>query len=499
MFPMASHLWPIHPQILPGEILSSWMVRIAQANCFKVHSFYAQYFGRDREIWTRDIDHLAPSWLLTSLAEHTGASPEAIAETTLRSYEGFAFERLTEVGATRWILPLGVYHRVRRSYGQQYCPVCLATDAVPYLRLRWRMAFQMACLSHEVFLRDRCGQCGRALAPHRADILAGRGGSVHLSLRFCAFCRMSLAGDGVSAGRQGVEAQRHLDSVVQAGYGVVGDVPIYSHLYLNGLRILMHGLRKAAGELPSKVAIEALGAQERLRLYAEALALLEAWPTRFIAMCQGMRKPYSQFLPGRVDAPWWIWSVLRANFHSGMASISSSEAEAIFRATKARTGRGGVYAARVLFGRDISGFVEKLRANEDDVDLLMAGLDHAIARARLKDRSLLLRDKIMFLVGRRLNCTLTELVALTIEDVKLAVGNVEPFWDNAQNAGDAQALLAWYVQKVRPEIAPVCRSNSLFVSRSGEGLGVNAASARLTQAVKAAGLRAGFVRWSCWI
>lgn len=190
--------WPIHPQIQPGEILSSWMLRIAQANGFKAHTFYAQQLGRSREIWTRDIDHLAPDWLIALLAERTGASIEAVSATTLRAFEGIVFERINATGATRWLLPLGVYHRTRRAFGQQFCPVCLAADARPYLRQRWRLSINVVCAEHGVLLLDRCTACGKPLAPHRADILVGRGLPARASLRHCGYCRVDLAGRGVS-------------------------------------------------------------------------------------------------------------------------------------------------------------------------------------------------------------------------------------------------------------------------------------------------------------
>ena len=153
---MSFSLWPAHPRILPGEILSSWLVRIAHANGFQARAFCADQLRYDREIWRRDIDHLAPPKLIALLARKTGANVEEIAATTLRSYEGIAFERFIEFGTTRWVLPLGIQGRTRRLFGQQYCPACLATDSVPYLRLRWRMAFQVVCTSHSVLLADRC-------------------------------------------------------------------------------------------------------------------------------------------------------------------------------------------------------------------------------------------------------------------------------------------------------------------------------------------------------
>jgi hypothetical protein len=73
-----TQLWPVHSRPLPGELLSSWMIRLAQGNGFKVHGFYAQYFGKHRQIWTRDIDRCTPSWLIVGLSEKTGVPVERI-------------------------------------------------------------------------------------------------------------------------------------------------------------------------------------------------------------------------------------------------------------------------------------------------------------------------------------------------------------------------------------------------------------------------------------
>jgi len=63
------------------------MIRLAHGNGFKVHNFYSEYFGTDKQIWNRDIDHHAPQWLLDGLAERTGVRPQRIAQTTLRDFE----------------------------------------------------------------------------------------------------------------------------------------------------------------------------------------------------------------------------------------------------------------------------------------------------------------------------------------------------------------------------------------------------------------------------
>lgn len=184
-------IWPVHPHPLPDELLSSWMIRIARANGFKVHNFYALFFGRDRQIWNRDIDLHAPQWLLEGLSARTGTQPHRIYQTTLRAFESILFETYVEGGRNRWVLPLGIFHRVRKAYGQQFCPRCLGEDEVPYLRRAWRLAIVTVCAQHAIVLQDRCGSCGRALEPHRTDMVARHGCPQPAYLSHCASCNVS--------------------------------------------------------------------------------------------------------------------------------------------------------------------------------------------------------------------------------------------------------------------------------------------------------------------
>lgn len=185
-------IWPAHPQPISDELLSSWMVRLAHANGCKVHTFYSMEFGRDRQIWNRDIDRLAPDWLVEGLAIRTKISKDRVINISLRSYDGVVYEKHNAQGNTKWILPLGIYHRTRRRKGMQYCPVCLATDDIPYFRKHWRLAFYTECDIHGVLLRDACTKCMAPVIFHRTEL-----GKRHLikplSISHCFNCGEHLA------------------------------------------------------------------------------------------------------------------------------------------------------------------------------------------------------------------------------------------------------------------------------------------------------------------
>ena len=184
-------LWPIRYKPLPDELLSCWLIRLAHGHGLKVQTFSNLLFGNRRQVWNRDVDRLGPSWLIEELSHRTGTPMSAAEATCLRAYEGVLFESFKLSGALPWILTIGMYHRTRSAFGQQFCPLCLRADEVPYYRRSWRLAFMTVCPEHEVMLQDRCPQCESPLSFHRAEM--GRGGvDDALEMSMCHACGMDL-------------------------------------------------------------------------------------------------------------------------------------------------------------------------------------------------------------------------------------------------------------------------------------------------------------------
>jgi len=488
-------LWPAHPQILPGEILSSWLVRIAHSNGFQAREFAVNQLLYDREIWRRDIDHLAPQRLIALLARKTGFDGKAIESTTLRSYEGLAFERFIEYGATRWILPLGIQGRTRRLFGQQYCPLCLAADPVPYLRLRWRMAFQMVCALHGVLLSDRCPTCARALAPYRLNVIPCISWNAQTVIRFCGYCHNDLASLAVPVDAQALQVQRSLDAVIDRGYVEIGGQPIYSHLFLDGMRHLMTGLNTRQD---GRVIFESQQAVDRLARMREALDLLEDWPYRLLEKCRDLPQPFRRFVRQGEVMPWWLWSILRRDVFRAQSELREDEVKSILDATEKITGHRSGAQARMLSGRNVSSNAPKDYVTEDEVDALIAHIDSRIAVASETQRLRLLRDKVIFLVARRRHLGASALAAMTVHEAARNDEYSDAFWCNACRPGDVERIVGWYLCNVRPAIAPNCRSESLFVSRSGQGMSRVAIAANLKSAVHAADMHRRLASMSCW-
>lgn len=186
-----SPLWPIRYKPLPDELLSCWLLRLAHGHGLKVQTFCNLLFGNRHQVWNRDIDRLAPDWLLSELSIRTGTSIEAVHATTLRAFEGTLFKKFKVTGHLPWVLPVGMYHRKRSSYGQQFCPLCLGTDSTPYFRRTWRLAFVTTCPTHKIMLHDRCHVCGASVNFHRSEM--GRGGmSDAIGMAMCHACGEDL-------------------------------------------------------------------------------------------------------------------------------------------------------------------------------------------------------------------------------------------------------------------------------------------------------------------
>ena len=164
------HYWPARPRPDRDELLSSWLQKLSSENGQKLQAFCDCEFGSQRQLWNRDIDRLAPVWLLNALSRKTGLARSIVANTTFRPYTGILFRNRRVRGQLRWILPLQIYHRKRRGYGLQYCAQCLAEDREPYFRRRWRVAYCTFCPGHATLLNDRCFRCGSPVAFHRREL-----------------------------------------------------------------------------------------------------------------------------------------------------------------------------------------------------------------------------------------------------------------------------------------------------------------------------------------
>lgn len=370
---------PVHPQPLPDELLTHWFLRLAHGNQVKVQTFADYVFGRYSSFWARDQDKLASPIVISKLADLTGQRAENIRSLTLATYEGNLYRDHNPFGNTRWILPLGVYHRTRRRYGVQYCPLCLAEDSVPYFRRRWRLAFSTVCDKHGTMMHDRCYRCGAPVAFFRSD-LGHRKRHSFGSSTTCDRCGTDLlrapAYDAPGPDGQTLVMLRSLALGADIGWWWVDSKPLgYAHLFFDvlhhlavrmtygvGLVLLSEVERRTGrvvfgGRKPDRSALEFRPLLERHDLVLAALWLLQDWPHRFEGTCRQARLWQSRLLCGK-QFPWWFEHVVRSTLDRAIYEPNIEEAQ-----------RAAEYLAR-----------QGKRVSKEAVARLLGGRDHVAAQ-----------------------------------------------------------------------------------------------------------------------
>lgn len=365
-----SELWPVHLKPKDDELISSWLVRLARAHGLKLHTFCSIAWP-GKQIWNRDIDKSADPQIVETLSTKTGTPIKRVQATTLAAYENILYEKHNILGPTSWIMPVGVYHRTRKQFGLQYCPLCLAEDKEPYFRRKWRLAFVVSCERHRVLLHDRCPHCGAAINFHR-DELGNHRKFVAESLTLCHACRSELRAINRSLTTPITHPESEFATVLlnamHTGQVKLNEsITTQSQLYFAGLRQLMKiaamrnkrvdELRHAISaesciemysppESKSHQDVQEMGIEARRQLLGMVRCLLEDWPYRFVELSRRYRIWSSLWLrhidpPARANtspAPFWLWSVVHDYLYRAKYQPSNEEIRGAIKHLKLKGG-----------------------------------------------------------------------------------------------------------------------------------------------------------------
>lgn len=307
---------PLHPQFKRDELLSSWLVRLARRNRVKLHTISRLLGGNQASIWNRDVDRMAAPAVISKLANLTGLESAEIREHSLAALiEQLDLDHHPN-GFGTWVLPLGVWHRKRRRYGVQFCPVCFRLDDEPYIRRSWRIAYYTECERHRVLLADRCPECD---APHEyfRGEMGRRRATTAEGMNVCSRCGFDLAYTPASAAPQWPDWRvtvsiRNLHLLTGTGWAVAGEHshhPAHSLLLVVRQFVGMMGSGRARGALYDAVAeriwpegydtlpargdiYEERSILERHLLLGMAVWLLDEWPDRLLSCMyyKGLRR-----------------------------------------------------------------------------------------------------------------------------------------------------------------------------------------------------------------
>lgn len=346
---MCNHcgIWPIHPRLLPGELLSSWLFRIAKAHKIKLHTFTHRAFA-GIAIWNRDIDKAPSPELLKLLASKTGRPLSEVYQSTLASYEGYLYESNVKLGHPHWITSIGVYHRNRKNYGLSFCPLCLKEDSEPYFRRIWRVGFSVVCPKHKTLLFDCCLICQNPISFHRNDFTHKYEASGR-SMSQCYYCDFDLMNSPAIFETDPVLLAflEKLYTTLSQGYIMIGNHVVYSHLYFDVIYQLVKLLavnsftQKLRQFLENKIGASLLSPirqinrftfnlsiNERLHILRLIAHLLFDWPHSFVRACKDVKISKCRLEKDMHYIPFWFQEILNDHLNQKSYTLSTSEIQA---------------------------------------------------------------------------------------------------------------------------------------------------------------------------
>lgn len=314
--------WPFQPRPLPDELLSSYMVRLAVGMDLKPITFLNTVWGSARKLLAQDLDNFVPHRVAARIEAGACIELSAVHEMSLPSYVGTLLTSHNPRGRNPWLLPITIDNIRRRRHGLQYCPTCLATDALPHFRKRWRIAFVTSCTTHGVLLHDRCPTCAEPVHQHAAA-----------SPRHCAACGSDLCMSTAPVARHDhLDWQANLEAGLTRGWIMLEGEPARAHVVFAIVRqvaaLLVNGKRaerlrseaaRAWGgdpapyvKLTARQPIEYLDVVERHRLFDMVSRLMQGWPHRFVHACHEAGLHRSHAIKDMTDPPFAYEAVMRA-------------------------------------------------------------------------------------------------------------------------------------------------------------------------------------------
>lgn len=328
---VAADLFPLRPRLLPDELLSSWLVRLAGANRMKVHHLMQLLTGRMRgSHWGIDIDRTFTDDFLARLAVKTATPLDRIHEATVPEVALRVAGTHQPNSNTAWVLPLRIAGQKRKGFGMQYCPLCLKVTKRPYFRRSWRIAFYTECERHHVLMEDRCRTCDAPVQFFRSE-LGKRSERVGVPLNYCMSCGTALWEGEPRRFEwptwQHIVTLRSILLARDMSWGLLEGRVFESAVHLfAALRAVIKSLasKSASGELYDYVAreiwrgaaypvlsnrgskFESRSVEERHRLFGMAVWLLMDWPVRLDRAARELQFPPSKLFGAATDLPSWL-------------------------------------------------------------------------------------------------------------------------------------------------------------------------------------------------
>lgn len=301
--------WRFTAKPYDDETLSSWLVRIAQMNYTHLYALFS-HSDYKRAIYKNDLD-LIPysSGFYRWLSEMTGVGIERIRKMSLRTYEGYVQEKITQHPKQQWIITMGQF----KAHGYRFCPECLKEHA--YFRKEWRLLFVNICKQHSVYLSNRCDVCNALIIPQLID--------EHNTLVGCYRCGHDLRKNKLQKldkHNDYLTVQRQLIEIADRGYYIVQNKWHYSIGLFDILhRLVLFFTRKRYSDI-KRGDLYKLEPKAMSELIETTMELFDKWPTKFYEVSQENRmtnhfKLFDKFQWEHL--PMWFVFEVSNNFRKG--------------------------------------------------------------------------------------------------------------------------------------------------------------------------------------
>ncbi|QZA77470.1 TniQ family protein [Deefgea tanakiae] len=503
IYGLTGAILPIHPQPYPDELLTHWFLRLAHANSLKAQTLADRIFGRYSVFWARDQDKFASPIVIQKLADLAGKAPEDIHALTLAAYEGTLYPEHNAHGHTRWILPLGIYHRTWKRFGLQFCPLCLAEDAEPYFRRAWRLAFSTVCDRHGILMHDCCHRCGAPVAFFRNDV-GYRARHQFKSSACCSICGTDLsrapAYDPPGTDGQTLAQLRSLALACSTGWWFVGSENLaYSHLYFDVLHRLAVLLASARGAKLLKAVEDQIGItplhkyetqrkvfelrsiEERHWLVLMALWLLQDWPDRFVRTCESARM-WKSWLLADTPPPWWFERVVKEQLDHSQYCPNAEEIQCAAGYLKQSGRLVKQNSLREIMGYRNAKMIQPYAVKPNwhwpctdaEYDWLLMCAEEQIRRLQPGSfqYQLMERDRVIVALMKATRWHGSYIVHLKCIDMAMVL-------EILRDSPDVRGALVDYVEKTRTAMLGDNHSESLFVGGGRHGFGIDALAYRI--------------------
>lgn len=231
---------PLHP----NESISSWLIRAA-LDCGTEPIVFTRFYWEKLRLWTFDLDRgfetIAPQIYEDIVELSFNRQVDVTSHSLYSVLQPINDEKTLIKGQAKWVISRSSCNRSYRN-GQPYCACCLGQS--PYLRNKWRLAWNFGCLEHQVLLETKCPACGEPYQPHLLS-------ADKRQLNHCHCCGETLSASDIKLTQIEIDTLALLDEVVKSNSGHCFQQQVNAQTYFAILRYFINLIRRAAVIKPS--------------------------------------------------------------------------------------------------------------------------------------------------------------------------------------------------------------------------------------------------------